>query len=57
VAREFSKPHIIEALMAYDTPEEKQVLCPNCRKAFLDKITNSEGVILRWQCPSCHYAL
>ncbi|HVH15323.1 MAG TPA: CBS domain-containing protein [Candidatus Angelobacter sp.] len=57
LAREFSKPRLLKALMARDEPEEKQVLCPNCRKAFLEKITNAEGVILRWECPNCHYSL
>lgn len=57
LAREFSKPHLLKALMARDEPEDKQVLCPNCRKAFLGKITNTENVILRWECPNCHYSL
>ena len=57
LAREFSKPHLLKALTARDEPEDKQVLCPNCRKAFLEKITNSEAVILRWECPNCHYSL
>ena len=52
LAREFSKPHLLKALTARDEPEDKQVLCPNCRKAFLEKITNSEAVILRWECPN-----
>ncbi len=57
LAREFSKPHLLKAIMARDEPEDKQVLCPNCRKAFLEKITNTEGVILRWECPNCRYSL
>ena len=57
LAREFSKPRLLEALMAHDAPEEKKVLCPNCRKAFLKQITNSQGEILRWECPNCSYAL
>ncbi len=48
LAREFSRPRLLKALMAREEPEDKQVLCPNCRKAFLEKITNTEGVILRW---------
>jgi len=57
LAREFSRPHLLKALTARDEPEDKQVLCPNCRKAFLEKITNIEGVILRWECPNCRYSL
>jgi predicted transcriptional regulator len=57
LAREVSRPRLLKALTARDEPEQKQVLCPNCRKALLEKITNSEGVILRWECPNCHYAL
>jgi CBS domain-containing protein len=57
LAREVSRPHLLKALTARDEPEPKQVLCPNCRKALLEKITNSEGVILRWECPNCHYSL
>jgi len=57
LAREFSKPHLLKALSARDEPDDKQVLCPNCKKAFLEKITNTEGVILRWECPNCRYSL
>ena len=57
LAREVSKPHLREALMAHDEPQDKQVLCPNCRKALLEKIDNSQGVILRWECPNCRYSL
>jgi CBS domain-containing protein len=57
LARQFSKPHLLTALSARDEPEDKQVLCPNCKKDFLEKITNTEGVILRWECPNCHYSL
>ena len=57
VAREFSKPRLLKALSARDEPEDKQVLCPNCRKALLEKITNRQGVLLRWECPNCHYSL
>jgi len=57
LAREFSKPRLLKALMAHDEPEEKQILCPNCRKALLEKIMNRQGVILRWECPNCHYSL
>src|SRR5260370_35475596 len=57
LAREFSKPHLLKAIMARAEPEDKQVLCPNCRKAFLEKITNTAGVILRWECPNCRYSL
>ncbi len=57
LAREFSKRHLLTALMARDQPEERQILCPNCRKALLEKIMNRQGEILRWECPNCHYSL
>src|SRR5260370_25413883 len=50
LAREFSRPHLLKALTARDEPEDKQVLCPNCRKAFLEKITNTEVLISSWTC-------
>ena len=57
LAREFSKRHLLNALMTHDLPEEKQILCPNCRKALLEKITNRQGEILRWECPNCRYSM
>lgn len=57
LAREVSRPHLLKALTAHDEPEQKQILCPNCRKALLEKITNRQDVILRWECPNCHYSL
>ncbi len=57
LAREFSKRHLLTALMVHDTPGERQILCPNCRKAFLEKITNRQDEILRWECSNSHYSL
>ncbi len=57
LAREFSKRHLLTALITHDQPEERQILCPNCRKALLEKIMNRQGAILRWECPNCHYSL
>ncbi len=57
LAREFSKRHLLTALIAHDQPEERQILCPNCRKALLEKIMNRQVEILRWECPNCHYSL
>jgi CBS domain-containing protein len=57
LAREVSRPHLLKALTARDEHEQKQILCPNCRKALLEKVTNTEGPILRWECPNCHYSL
>ncbi len=47
LAREFSKRHLLTALITHDQPEERQILCPNCRKALLEKIMNRQGAILR----------
>ena len=57
LAREVSKTHLLKVLGARDGPEDKQVLCPNCRKALLEKIMNRQCVLLRWECPNCHYSL
>ena len=57
LAREASKNNLLDALLSHNEPEPKQVLCPKCRKAFLRKIMNMEGEVVRWQCTKCEYAL
>jgi signal-transduction protein with cAMP-binding, CBS, and nucleotidyltransferase domain len=57
LAREASKKNLLDALLNHNKPEPKQVLCPKCRKAFLQKIMNMEGEVVRWQCTKCAYTL
>jgi len=57
LSRDFSKENLLDRLRSHNVPEVSEVRCPNCNKAFMEKVTNSEGVIVRWQCPNCKYAL
>ncbi len=58
LARDFSKGGLMDMLrMHTDEPETRDVLCPNCHSAFLEKITTQHGKILNWKCPRCGYAL
>jgi predicted transcriptional regulator len=57
LAKEASKRNLMDALLSRDEPERRDVLCPNCKKAFLQKIVNANGEVERWQCPNCKYAL
>jgi CBS domain-containing protein len=55
LAREASKKNLLDALIRHNEPEVSDVICPNCRKAILTKITNKEGQISRWECSNCRY--
>jgi CBS domain-containing protein len=57
LSRDFSRKRLLDRLRSHDAPEVSEVRCPNCNKAFMEKITNKEGMIVRWQCPNCKYAL
>jgi len=57
LTRELGKRRLIRVLMSHEEPENQEFLCSNCRGAFMEKITNDDGDILRWQCPKCKYAL
>jgi signal-transduction protein with cAMP-binding, CBS, and nucleotidyltransferase domain len=57
LAREASKKRLVDALLRHNEPEERDILCPNCRQAFLEKVVNDEGQILRWECSKCKFAL
>lgn len=57
LAKQFSKKSLLEIVRKSNDPHPSQFLCPNCHKAFMDIIDNSQGVILRWQCPRCKYFL
>lgn len=60
LTRELGKRRLIVALRSHDEPREPEspeFLCPKCRHAFMEKVVSREGIILRWQCPNCNYAL
>ena len=57
LAKEASKRNLKDALLSHNEPERRDVLCPNCKKAFLQKIMNVNGEVERWECPNCNYAL
>ena len=57
LTREFGKTNLIEMLRSHDQPQKPEFLCPNCRKAFMEKVVGDEGDILRWRCPNCKYSL
>lgn len=47
---------MLEALLGDDKAEPIEVLCPNCRSGFLEKI-ETKGEVIRYQCPNCGYSL
>jgi CBS domain-containing protein/ribosomal protein S27AE len=57
LSRYFSRKNLLDRLGSHMVPELVQFRCPNCGRAFLEKVTDREGSILRWQCPNCGYAL
>jgi CBS domain-containing protein/predicted RNA-binding Zn-ribbon protein involved in translation (DUF1610 family) len=57
LTREFGKRRLVKLLRLHEEPEEPEFLCPNCRDAFMKKVTNDEGEVLRWTCPNCKYSL
>ncbi len=41
----------------HDAPAEPmEVLCPNCRSGFMERVEN-KGEVVRYQCPNCNYSL
>jgi len=41
----------------HDAPAEPmEVLCPNCRSGFMERVEN-KGEVVRYQCPNCGYSL
>lgn len=56
LVREFSHGGLLDALRSHDA-EEKDVLCPNCQSALLQKMFDGEGRITMWKCPHCGYAI
>lgn len=57
LSRHFSRETLVDRLRSHNAPETTEVRCPNCRKDFMEKVTDHEGRIVRWQCPNCGFAL
>ena len=57
LTRDFTKSRLAKVLKLREEPGDQEFLCPNCRDAFMERITNSKGEILNWQCPNCKYIL
>jgi CBS domain-containing protein/predicted RNA-binding Zn-ribbon protein involved in translation (DUF1610 family) len=57
LTRDFTRSRLAKVLKLHEEPGDQEFLCPNCRDAFMEKITNSKGEILNWQCPNCKYIL
>jgi CBS domain-containing protein/ribosomal protein S27AE len=47
---------ILNAFLHDDKAEPMEVLCPNCRSGFMEKVEN-KGEVVRYQCPNCGYSL
>jgi len=47
---------LFNALLGDDKAEPIEVLCPNCRSGFMEKI-ETKGEVVRYQCPNCGYSL
>lgn len=50
------KKKLLNALIRDDKAEPMEVLCPNCRSGFLERI-EGKGEVVRYQCPNCSYSL
>lgn len=57
LSRVFSRAVQMHHTHSHDELEAREVLCPRCKKAFMEKVTDSEGHTVRWQCPSCKHTL
>ena len=50
------KNNLLNAFL-HDAPAEPmEVLCPNCRSGFMERV-ESKGEVIRYQCPNCGYSL
>jgi CBS domain-containing protein len=50
------KTPLLNAFLHEDKAEPMEVLCPNCRSGFMEKI-EGKGEVVRYQCPNCNYSL
>jgi CBS domain-containing protein len=47
---------LLNAILHDDKAEPMEVLCPNCRSGFMERI-EGKGEVVRYQCPNCSYSL
>jgi CBS domain-containing protein len=47
---------LLNAILHDDKAEPMEVLCPNCRSGFMERI-EGKGEVIRYQCPNCSYSL
>jgi len=47
---------LLNAFLHDDKAEPVEVLCPNCRFGFMEKVEN-KGEVVRYQCANCGYSL
>jgi CBS domain-containing protein/ribosomal protein S27AE len=47
---------LLNAILHDDKAEPVEVLCPNCRSGFMEKL-GTGGEVIRYQCPNCGYSL
>jgi CBS domain-containing protein len=47
---------LLSAFLHDDKAEPMEVLCPNCRSGFMEKVER-KGEVVRYQCPNCGYSL
>ena len=53
LSRYLSRKNLLDKLRSHSETEPSEILCPHCRRGFMEKVRNSDGQILRWQCPRC----
>jgi CBS domain-containing protein len=47
---------LLSAFLHDDKAEPMEVLCPNCRSGFMERV-GRKGEVVRYQCPNCGYSL
>lgn len=57
LSRFLSRKNLLDKLRSHSETEPTEILCPHCRKGFMEKVRSSEGEVLRWQCPRCSNVL
>ena len=55
MARGSTKRNVVRALLSGHEPEE--VFCPVCKVGLLEKQTDLNGVVVRWDCTNCSYSM
>jgi CBS domain-containing protein len=53
---QLGKTSLLNAFLHDDKAEPIEVLCPNCRSGFMERI-EGKGEVVRYQCPNCSYSL